>query len=204
MSFSLQRDLQKFSTSVVAFISWNSLRFNSDHSESLGFDPGVVESTIHFLITDPESGIRTRITLLNINHYDDTRNRRVIPGSTRYPHPLLTSMTAARIEPYTLPIADRPQRTWGQTLNAILFGITFNVGCLVIHSIQVVILMPLLVLPFGCTKHLYQEGVRYTKGSFATLLSELSQAYHATGILMTLVPSPDEPMFCPNSTFCYV
>lgn len=44
--------------------------------------------------------------------------------------------------------------------------------------------MPLLLLPFDWARDLYEEGVRYTKGSFATLLSELSQASHTTRILM--------------------
>lgn len=74
--------------------------------------------------------------------------------------------------PYNLPISDRPPRTWSQTLNAVLFTIAFNVGCLMTHGFQIVFLMPLLVLPFEWSRDLYERGVRYTKGSFATLLSE--------------------------------
>ena len=69
---------------------------------------------------------------------------------------------------------------------------------------QIVLLMPLLVLPFGCTRHLYGEGVRYTKGSFATLLSKYHKHIATSRILMTLMRSPDEPMLCPDSAFRYV
>src|ERR1700691_68017 len=72
---------------------------------------------------------------------------------------------------YTLPISDRPPRTWSQTVNAILYGVLFNVGCVMINGFQVVFLVPLLLLPFTWSRDLYEEGVRYTKGSFATLLS---------------------------------
>lgn len=73
---------------------------------------------------------------------------------------------------YTLPISERPKKTWSQVVNAAGYAILFNVGCLMIHSFQIVFLLPLLLLPFTWSRNLYEEGVRYTKGCFATLMSE--------------------------------
>ena len=81
-------------------------------------------------------------------------------------------MKASR-PPHTLPISERPPRTWSQTANAILFAILFNFGCLMVHGFQIMFLLPLLLLPSAWSRDLYEEGIRYTKGSFATLISEL-------------------------------
>jgi hypothetical protein len=46
-----------------------------------------------------------------------------------------------------------------------------------VHGFQAAFLLPLLLLPFAWSRGLYEEGVRYTKGSFATLISELQAPY---------------------------
>lgn len=40
------------------------------------------------------------------------------------------------------------------------------------HAFQIVFLLPLLLLPFACSRGLYEKGVRYTKGCFVSLLRE--------------------------------
>jgi hypothetical protein len=73
---------------------------------------------------------------------------------------------------HTLPITERPSTTWLQTVHGILFAVLFDLGVLLICSFQVLFLLPLLLLPSSWSRYLYEEGVRYTKGCTATLLSE--------------------------------
>jgi hypothetical protein len=71
---------------------------------------------------------------------------------------------------HAIPIAERPRKTWLQLCNAIGFTIIFNAGVLAIHSSQLLFLLPLKLIPFGLAAEQYDEGMRYTKGAFATLL----------------------------------
>jgi len=74
---------------------------------------------------------------------------------------------------HQLPIFARPRRTWAQTLNAFLFFMLFIPGCLMVHAFQLIFLLPLKLFPSSSrAAKLYDEGIRYTKGSFATLMSE--------------------------------
>jgi hypothetical protein len=73
---------------------------------------------------------------------------------------------------HTLPISGRPPNSWPQTVHGILFGILFDFALFMINGFQLVFLLPLLLLPFDWSRDLYEVGVRYTKGCFATLLSE--------------------------------
>ena len=73
---------------------------------------------------------------------------------------------------HTLPISGRPPNSWPQTAHGILFAVLFDFGLIMVNCFQVVFLLPLLLLPFNWSRDLYEEGVRYTKGSIATLLSE--------------------------------
>lgn len=73
---------------------------------------------------------------------------------------------------YKLPIPARPARTWSQTFNAILFIVVFDLGCLMTHAFQILFLLPLIPLPFAWPRVLYEEGIRYTKGCFVSLLRE--------------------------------
>jgi len=54
-----------------------------------------------------------------------------------------------------------------------------------INGFQVVFLVPLLLLPFTWSRDLYEEGVRYTKGSFATLLILMNQWFAPTRLSIT-------------------
>ena len=67
-------------------------------------------------------------------------------------------------------ISQRPPRTWAQTVNALLYFIVFNFACLMINGFQIAILLPLRLLPFKPARKLYDEGIRYSKGAFGTLL----------------------------------
>ena len=74
---------------------------------------------------------------------------------------------------HTLPVSERPRRTWAQFLNAVAFGVVFLLGCVLINVAQFVLLLPLKVicfLPIG--RRLYDVGIRRSKGAFGTLLGE--------------------------------
>jgi hypothetical protein len=88
------------------------------------------------------------------------------PGS-RY-----TYLMTASPELHTLKISARPPQPWIQTIYAFLFMVVFDFACLMINGSQFIFLLPLRVLPFQWASKLYKEGIRYTKGAFACLLSE--------------------------------
>ena len=71
---------------------------------------------------------------------------------------------------YALEIPKRPPKTWAQVLHALLFAVVFNVGCLMVNSFQFTILLPLKLLPFAFAEKAYEEGIRYSKGAFGTLM----------------------------------
>lgn len=54
-----------------------------------------------------------------------------------------------------------------------------------LHGFQIVFLLPLLLFPFTWSRDLYEEGVRYTKGSFATLMILMSQWFAPTRLSIT-------------------
>jgi hypothetical protein len=78
---------------------------------------------------------------------------------------------------HTLPISDRPSKRWPQTVNAILFAALLIFPFLIGQSFQIVFLLPLLLFPSARSRDLYDEGVRYTKGSFATLIGGVTQVF---------------------------
>ncbi|TFY80419.1 hypothetical protein EWM64_g3593 [Hericium alpestre] len=86
---------------------------------------------------------------------------------------------------YTLEISKRPPRTWAQILNAFAFSAVFNFGCLMINGLQFTLLLPLRVLPFEWAKQWYENGIRYSKGAFATLLVLMCQWLAPTRLLIT-------------------
>jgi hypothetical protein len=43
-----------------------------------------------------------------------------------------------------------------------------------IHAFQLLFVLPLKLVPGSLSKKLYDEGIRYTKGAFATLMSKSS------------------------------
>ncbi|KAI5991617.1 acyltransferase-domain-containing protein [Pisolithus albus] len=79
--------------------------------------------------------------------------------------------------PYQLPIHARPRRSCSQWLNALVFLPAFLFGCLMIHSFQLLFLLPLKLVPMRWSSKLYDEGIRYTKGCFALLISQSSTSY---------------------------
>ena len=73
----------------------------------------------------------------------------------------------------------------------------FDFGCLTVHGFQVVFLLPLLLLPFGWSRYLYEEGVRYTKGGFTTLMSE-STTFYRGGTQLTVLAVLTSQLFAPT------
>jgi hypothetical protein len=103
---------------------------------------------------------------------------------------------APRNELYKLEIPARPRRTWSQILNGVLFGVIFNLGCIMMNAFQFCCLLPLRLLPFAFAKRMYDAGVRLSKGSFGVLLCEFIPRYHN---LYRLKPSSIHvPMFRTN------
>ncbi|KII93343.1 hypothetical protein PLICRDRAFT_171111 [Plicaturopsis crispa FD-325 SS-3] len=86
---------------------------------------------------------------------------------------------------HTLEISARPAKTWSQTLNGVIFFIVFNLGNLMINSSQFAFLLPLRLLPFDWARVVYNEGIRYTKGSYGTLLVLISQWFAPTRLVVT-------------------
>ena len=90
--------------------------------------------------------------------------------TTLWPDLLGMTVATAQQQLHALPTASRPRRTWAQTANAILFLAVFTFACLMINGSQLVLLLPLKLLPFRRARKLYYEGIRYTKGAFGALL----------------------------------
>lgn len=89
---------------------------------------------------------------------------------------------------HNLPISERPSLSWLRRLNALLWCIIFNLGCLMVHGFQVVFLLPLRALPFKWSRKLYDEGICYTKGAFGCLLSSsFATSFHNPTCLTTNV-----------------
>ena len=69
-----------------------------------------------------------------------------------------------------------------QTLRAIVFAVVFNIGCIMVNGFQFTVLLPLGLLPFATTKKLYEEGIRYSKGAFGTLIGMYTTFYSVKGV----------------------
>ena len=95
-------------------------------------------------------------------------------------HPLTNTPTIVRdataalatmsTQLHELEIRQRPQKTWPQKIHAFLFVVVFNLGCIMVNGFQFTCLLPLRLLPFPHARRLYDEGIRYSKGAFGTLL----------------------------------
>ncbi|KAK0465370.1 acyltransferase-domain-containing protein [Desarmillaria tabescens] len=86
---------------------------------------------------------------------------------------------------YTLPISERPRQPWRRTFSAVLFFLVFNLGCLMDNASQFVFLLPLRLLPFGWSRALYVDGIRYTKGAFGCLLILMCQWFAPTKLIVS-------------------
>lgn len=69
---------------------------------------------------------------------------------------------------HTLPISERPRKSWRQFLDGVAFGVLFILGCVLINVAHIVVLLPLRALPFG--RALYDTGIRKSKEAFGALL----------------------------------
>lgn len=90
---------------------------------------------------------------------------------------LVMTVDASQLQ-HQLPIHLRHPRTWAQTLNMVLFLLLFIPGCFMVHGFQLLFVLPLKLVPGPNSRKLYDEGIRYTKGAFATLLSASSLRIH--------------------------
>ncbi|KAL6304272.1 acyltransferase-domain-containing protein [Sparassis latifolia] len=86
---------------------------------------------------------------------------------------------------HTVKITERPRRTWLQTLHTTLFLFVFLLGCVMINSSQFVCLLPLKLFPSPRGQKMYTEGIRYSKGSFGTLLVLMSQWFAPTKLVIS-------------------
>lgn len=86
---------------------------------------------------------------------------------------------------HTLPVAQRPKRTIRQTINALLFFVFFEIGCLLIVFTQFCFVVPLRILPFSFAREAYRHGIRYTKGAFGNLLILMNQCFAPTKLVVT-------------------
>jgi len=96
---------------------------------------------------------------------------------------------------HRLPISGRPRRTWAQFLNAVAFGVVFNLGCVLINVSQFLFLLPLRALhlfPFG--RRLYDGGIRGSKGAFGMLLGEVYTLSVATRTVAAHPRLPRDPL----------
>ncbi|KAF7306685.1 putative acyltransferase CST26 [Mycena indigotica] len=91
-----------------------------------------------------------------------------------------TTMTTAL---YSVPIASRNYSpSWRQQVSAFLFCVFFNLGCITIHTTQ---LLVLIVFGWPWSRGLYKRGIRYTKGSFGLLLILMCQWFAPTKLRIT-------------------
>ncbi|THH10539.1 hypothetical protein EW145_g1245 [Phellinidium pouzarii] len=88
-------------------------------------------------------------------------------------------------QPYALPIADRPRKSWYQFAHGVVFLIVFLFGCIMINTTQLVFVLPLRLVPNARVRALYEEGVRYTKGSFGMLITLACQLFAPTTLRVT-------------------
>lgn len=70
---------------------------------------------------------------------------------------------------HSIPIASRsPQSNF---IQAFLYVVAFDLGCILCNATHFV-LAPLLLTSNPSARQLYEEGIRFTKGVFGTLLGE--------------------------------
>ncbi|EJC98701.1 acyltransferase-domain-containing protein [Fomitiporia mediterranea MF3/22] len=92
---------------------------------------------------------------------------------------------AASKPSYTLPIKDRPPKTWFQFIHGILSLAVFLTGCIILHAAQLAFMLPLRLVPSRRARELYERGVRYTKGAFGSLATLMCQLFAPTSLRVT-------------------
>jgi hypothetical protein len=74
---------------------------------------------------------------------------------------------------YAIEVPKRPSKTTFQLLHGIAFLVAFNICCILINLFQLMFILPLKALRYmDWAERLYDDGIRYTKGAFGTLISE--------------------------------
>lgn len=73
-----------------------------------------------------------------------------------------------------IEISKRPPKTFTQKLLGLISLVVFLVGCISVNATQLLFVVPLALLPFPWAKEAHESSVRYTKGAFGILISELS------------------------------
>ncbi|KAH8110656.1 acyltransferase-domain-containing protein [Phellopilus nigrolimitatus] len=84
--------------------------------------------------------------------------------------------------PYAVPIAARPPKSWLQLAHGTVALALFLTGCVMIHATQLLFVLPLRLLPGSRP---YEDGVRYTKGAFALLITLACQLFAPTALRVT-------------------
>ncbi|THU94849.1 hypothetical protein K435DRAFT_151938 [Dendrothele bispora CBS 962.96] len=100
-------------------------------------------------------------------------------------NPSLEASMAVSPPVHAIPISRRPSTSWTRKLWALVFIVLFDLGCLTVNASQFVFLLPFRILPFKWSRALYEEGIRYTKGSFGCLLILMCQLFSPTKFLIT-------------------
>ena len=99
---------------------------------------------------------------------------------------------------YTIPIEQRPPH--GPLFSKVFFPLLFNLGQIGINSAQFLAL-PLLLIPFGVGRRLFDTAVGYTKDGYGRL-RECQLQYHVTDdpvILITILFGPTTFEFTTDS-----
>ncbi|KAG9222993.1 hypothetical protein CCMSSC00406_0000318 [Pleurotus cornucopiae] len=128
--------------------------------------------------------------LQRVTSIRDTYIERVKLLSQRYSIPnefnpqKSSSMASTNLQLHEVPVADRPPTPWLRRLKAIQFILIFDLGCLLNNACHFM-LLPIRILPFRCTRGLYDEGIRYTKGAFGCLLILACQWFAPTTLSIT-------------------
>ncbi|KAL4267625.1 Phospholipid/glycerol acyltransferase domain-containing protein [Pleurotus pulmonarius] len=97
---------------------------------------------------------------------------------SRLPKSCLACAVKAVVPP---PPRSKSPPAW---LKAIQFILIFDLGCLLNNACHFM-LLPIRILPFRCTRGLYDEGIRYTKGAFGCLLILACQWFAPTTLRIT-------------------
>lgn len=72
-----------------------------------------------------------------------------------------------------IEISKRPPKTFTQKVLGIISLVVFLFGCISVNATQLLFVVPLALLPFPWAKEAHESGVRYTKGAFGILISQL-------------------------------
>jgi hypothetical protein len=75
---------------------------------------------------------------------------------------------------YSVPIKDRPPLTVLERLRTLAFNVVFFTSCIIIHSFQLLVVLPLRAVPLPVARRAYRRLLLFSKEAFGTLLVALS------------------------------